>query len=215
MQFFFLFFSYFRFQEIVPLNAGNVLVIEDNEPALKWLTLISQALNRPSDEIRDDDNNCSTSESNINSKETRHHSGVLFFQRPSLKVLSKNFAVDNGLVKSCNCYSESVWQRRRLTIREVIQGPDSIDDDDTTYSMGHFPHPNQLNYCLVKSKQMVGLFLSVWVRSELVPHVGHVRVSTVGRGIMGCLGNKVRNNTVVLFIEIYTISYKRKITELS
>ncbi|RWR93018.1 type I inositol polyphosphate 5-phosphatase 5 [Cinnamomum micranthum f. kanehirae] len=145
------------FQEIVPLNAGNVLVIEDNEPALKWLTLISQALNRPSDEIRDDDNTCSTSESNINSKETRHHSGVLFFQRPSLKVLSKNFAVDNGLVKSCNCYSESVWQRRR-TIREVIQGPDSIDDDDTT--------------------------------SELVPHVGHVRVSTVGRGIMGCLGNK-------------------------
>ncbi|XP_075645377.1 type I inositol polyphosphate 5-phosphatase 5-like [Castanea sativa] len=25
------------FQEIVPLNAGNVLVVEDNEPAAKWL----------------------------------------------------------------------------------------------------------------------------------------------------------------------------------
>ncbi|KAL6642184.1 hypothetical protein ACP70R_020365 [Stipagrostis hirtigluma subsp. patula] len=36
------------FQEVVPLNAGNVLVIEDNEPAARWLALINQALNRPS-----------------------------------------------------------------------------------------------------------------------------------------------------------------------
>ncbi|VAI04117.1 unnamed protein product [Triticum turgidum subsp. durum] len=36
------------FQEVVPLNAGNVLVIEDNEPASRWLALINQALNRTS-----------------------------------------------------------------------------------------------------------------------------------------------------------------------
>ncbi|XP_039009701.1 type I inositol polyphosphate 5-phosphatase 5-like [Hibiscus syriacus] len=34
------------FQEIVPLNAGNVLVIEDNEPAAKWLVLTNQVLNK-------------------------------------------------------------------------------------------------------------------------------------------------------------------------
>ncbi|KAL5223422.1 hypothetical protein ABZP36_028135 [Zizania latifolia] len=34
------------FQEVVSLNAGNVLVIEDNEPAARWLTLVDQALNR-------------------------------------------------------------------------------------------------------------------------------------------------------------------------
>ncbi|XXG54329.1 hypothetical protein AAC387_Pa03g2239 [Persea americana] len=34
------------FQEIVPLNAGNVLVIEDNEPAAKWLSLINRAVNK-------------------------------------------------------------------------------------------------------------------------------------------------------------------------
>ncbi|TVU27187.1 hypothetical protein EJB05_29780 [Eragrostis curvula] len=45
-------------------------------------------------------------------------------------------------------------------------------------------------YCLVACKQMVGLFATVWVRRELVPHVGHVRFSCVGRGIMGRLGNK-------------------------
>jgi hypothetical protein len=46
-------------------------------------------------------------------------------------------------------------------------------------------------YCLVACKQMVGLFATVWVRRGLVPHVGHVRFSCVGRGIMGYLGNKV------------------------
>ncbi|XXG85820.1 hypothetical protein AAC387_Pa11g0836 [Persea americana] len=34
------------FQEIVPLNAGNVPVIEDNEPAAKWLSLVNRALNK-------------------------------------------------------------------------------------------------------------------------------------------------------------------------
>ncbi|RWW83099.1 hypothetical protein BHE74_00008421 [Ensete ventricosum] len=34
-----------RFQEIVPLNAGNVLGAEDNLPAKKWLSLIRKTLN--------------------------------------------------------------------------------------------------------------------------------------------------------------------------
>jgi hypothetical protein len=49
-------------------------------------------------------------------------------------------------------------------------------------------------YCLVACKQMVGLFATVWVRRGLVPHVGHVRFSCVGRGIMGYLGNKVSSS---------------------
>ncbi|KAL5216827.1 hypothetical protein ABZP36_008228 [Zizania latifolia] len=36
------------FQEVVPLNAGNVLVMEDNVPAARWLALVDQALNRRS-----------------------------------------------------------------------------------------------------------------------------------------------------------------------
>jgi hypothetical protein len=47
-----------------------------------------------------------------------------------------------------------------------------------------------MSYCLIGSKQMVGLFLSVWVKRELVEHIGHLRVDCVGRGIMGWLGNK-------------------------
>lgn len=46
-------------------------------------------------------------------------------------------------------------------------------------------------YTLVASKQMVGIFLMVWVRSELDEHIQNVKVSCVGRGFMGYLGNKV------------------------
>lgn len=43
----------------------------------------------------------------------------------------------------------------------------------------------------VTSKQMVGIFISVWVRGDLHPYVRNPNVSCVGCGIMGCLGNKV------------------------
>ncbi|KAJ6312841.1 hypothetical protein OIU77_014382 [Salix suchowensis] len=43
--------------------------------------------------------------------------------------------------------------------------------------------------CVI-SKQMVGILISVWVRSDLRPYVRHPRASCVGCGIMGYLGNK-------------------------
>ena len=39
---------------------------------------------------------------------------------------------------------------------------------------------------------MVGIFLTVWVRSEIRADVRNLKVSCVGRGLMGYLGNKVR-----------------------
>jgi hypothetical protein len=35
----------FRFQEIVPLNAGNVLGTEDNGPARRWVAMVRRTLN--------------------------------------------------------------------------------------------------------------------------------------------------------------------------
>ncbi|KAG8049676.1 hypothetical protein GUJ93_ZPchr0009g961 [Zizania palustris] len=42
----------------------------------------------------------------------------------------------------------------------------------------------------IMSKQMVGIFTSVWVRTNLRPYIHHLNVSCVGSGIMGYLGNK-------------------------
>ncbi|KAM0964366.1 hypothetical protein ACFX13_020791 [Malus domestica] len=44
-------------------------------------------------------------------------------------------------------------------------------------------------YCIV-SKQMVGILVSIWIRSNLRPFIRNPSVSCVGCGIMGCLGNK-------------------------
>ncbi|KAF7802910.1 type I inositol polyphosphate 5-phosphatase 4-like isoform X1 [Senna tora] len=47
-------------------------------------------------------------------------------------------------------------------------------------------------YSLVASKQMVGIFISVWVKQELQSkcRVSNVKVCSVACGIMGYLGNK-------------------------
>ncbi|XP_054802647.1 type IV inositol polyphosphate 5-phosphatase 6-like [Prosopis cineraria] len=47
-------------------------------------------------------------------------------------------------------------------------------------------------YTLLASKKMVGIFISVWIRQELLRkyHVSNVKVCSVACGIMGCLGNK-------------------------
>ncbi|KAF8715691.1 hypothetical protein HU200_026633 [Digitaria exilis] len=45
-------------------------------------------------------------------------------------------------------------------------------------------------YVRIISKQMVGIFLSIWVRRSLRKHIQNLRVSTVGVGAMGYMGNK-------------------------
>jgi len=46
-------------------------------------------------------------------------------------------------------------------------------------------------YVRIVSKQMVGIFITVWVRRSLRKHIHNLKVSTVGVGIMGYIGNKV------------------------
>ncbi|KAL0700369.1 hypothetical protein Bca4012_056491 [Brassica carinata] len=45
-------------------------------------------------------------------------------------------------------------------------------------------------YVRIVSKQMVGVFLTIWVRRSLRKHISNLSVSTVGVGIMGYIGNK-------------------------
>lgn len=201
----------FSFQEIVPLSAGNILAIEDCEPAAKWLALISQALNKPRHDSffspSDLGPGSKVSNSNI-SKDSKSSSNLHFFHiKPSLKVISRNFGADSSLLKNCNC-SVDLNPRERRGLRKHSE-PRRKSYSRTTessrycivdefysvvqrHSSPSSPSPTQMmSYCLIESKQMVGIFLSVWARKELVPHIGHLRVSSVGRGIMGCLGNKV------------------------
>lgn len=56
------------------------------------------------------------------------------------------------------------------------------------------------HYVRIVSKQMVGIFLTVWVRSSLRRHIQNVKVSTVGVGVMGYIGNKVSSHVLVVYL---------------
>ena len=152
---FYLFLDFFnlRFQEIVPLNAGNVLGAEDSGPAAKWLSLIRQALN-------------------VNRNE------------PELP----QYYVD-----------ATKADKPRFSFSDLLSLEDEVEKEYSQTFLNQNPYSNsngkqqqQHHYCLAASKQMVGIFLCVWVRADLQRHISNLRVSCVGRGIMGYLGNKVR-----------------------
>ncbi|XAR48320.1 hypothetical protein NMG60_11031091 [Bertholletia excelsa] len=177
------------FQEIVPLNAGNVLVIEDNGPGAKWLSLISQSLNKDPRGVRQ--------------KAATGMVASLFFQRNSLKAANKAFRiVKKRRLKSCNCSyvlerknsKDSCFKCPQGNISEDDlssdddEGPDSFVNSEVNVTASS--RTDEVRFGLIASKQMVGIFVTIWARKELVQHIAHLRTSYVGRGIMGCLGNK-------------------------
>ncbi|KAE8727278.1 Type I inositol 1,4,5-trisphosphate 5-phosphatase CVP2 [Hibiscus syriacus] len=156
------------FQEIVPLNAGNVLGAEDNSPAAQWLSLIRQALNT---------------------------------NRSDLELAQ----CYNVMSPSSHQLEQQVTVKPRISCSDFLSMEDEIMKDDFERSMNlnsslseeglpsltcMSSSPNQRRFCLAASKQMVGLFLCVWVRADLYQHISNLKVSCVGRGIMGYLGNK-------------------------
>lgn len=55
------------------------------------------------------------------------------------------------------------------------------------------------NFVRIISKQMVGIYLSVWVQRGLRRHIQNLRVSTVGVGAMGYIGNKASAKLDLIF----------------
>ncbi|KAF3334013.1 type I inositol 1,4,5-trisphosphate 5-phosphatase CVP2-like protein [Carex littledalei] len=150
------------FQEIVPLNAGNVLGTEDKGPANKWLHLIRQCLNASSSP-----NNPRVTPNNTNAHDKPRVSfSDLLAVESEIEPVRWSTSTNNS-ISSSSCSSE-----------EELAGSGS----GSTCQGGR--------YVFVASKQMVGVFLCVWVREELMRHITSVKVSCVGRGIMGYMGNK-------------------------
>lgn len=189
------------FQEIVPLNAGNVLVLEDNEPAAKWLVLINRALNRYPDDSAVNNGSDPKSTSARGFKLATQTSTSLFFPKPSLKTISKVFRTESRRrLKTCNCtsemerkcYKDACFRFQKPYPGEVELSSDE-DENPSEFELPEFSstsNTSHMKYGLVASRQMVGIFVTIWARKELVHHVAHLRVCSVSRGIMGCLGNK-------------------------
>ncbi|KAF0892119.1 hypothetical protein E2562_013494 [Oryza meyeriana var. granulata] len=210
------------FQEIVPLNAGNVLVIEDNEPAARWLVLINQALNRPAETDANVfqhepspsvDSTASRASSSLDasfSDIAKTSSSSTIFQKSYLKSIRKSFMpVQRKRLKACNCpvemakssYRDACFGCPKAYAYEIDSSEEDEQEEKKEKSRDSSGSAHgevisapttrdQLKYNLIACKQMVGIFVTVWVKKELVQHIGHLRTSCIGRGILGCLGNK-------------------------
>ncbi|KAK6782975.1 hypothetical protein RDI58_020771 [Solanum bulbocastanum] len=83
----------------------------------------------------------------------------------------------------------------------LSDGPDQFFDEENDM-FDEFPEVKEENslldhtvksrpmYVRIVSKQMVGIYVSVWVRRRLRRHINNLQVSAVGIGLMGYMGNK-------------------------
>ncbi|KAM7255976.1 hypothetical protein ACFE04_011717 [Oxalis oulophora] len=265
------------FQEVVPLNAGNVLGAEDNGPAEKWHSLIRKTLNNLPG-TSGSSSACYTPspipeplvESDADFEGSSRQKNSSFFHRRSFQTtsaswrendpyvsksqLDRRFSVcDRAILghrpsdydgshrwgrrpsdfsrpsdydgshrwgqrpsdysRPSDCYRPSDYSRPSVSSRPSDFSRWGSSDDDNgigdspstvLYSpmscngsyggptpMEHgYKMPGHSKYCLVASKQMVGIFLTIWVKSDLRDHVKNMKVSCIGRGLMGYLGNK-------------------------
>ncbi|PKA62765.1 Type I inositol 1,4,5-trisphosphate 5-phosphatase CVP2 [Apostasia shenzhenica] len=83
------------------------------------------------------------------------------------------------------------WNSLTRTTLNKYSMTKSKDDKPKVHPMkGGEENCSRERFGCIISKQMVGIFVSVWVRDELQPFIHHQSVSCVGCGIMGCFGNK-------------------------
>ncbi|CAK9180698.1 unnamed protein product [Ilex paraguariensis] len=158
------------FQEIVPLNAGNVLGAEDNGPAAKWLTLIQRALN-------------------INTNDPQFPHYLTNATNSELEQSPPASSTQNDCSEEVELNQESSFEPS-LSSNSNSNSSEEGSPSAPCRSMKLASPKQQHQFCLAASKQMVGIFLSVWVRSDFNRYISNLKVSRVGRGLMGFLGNK-------------------------
>lgn len=274
------------FQEVVPLNAGNVLGAEDGRPIPKWEEIIRRTLNKsapsvtkyksyscPSspvlrtssavdafadlgivpevDILRDDRDGLTDGDSlereDINAvfrTGKKFHLdriyGINSVNKLDWPEQSLDAPPDNSRSKmalrrvfsssarmginwmenpvSYNCQDLEfggglkrvhhssgdlglIWMKNEEQLEVVDSFPDdstmsdraddtSMDQEENLCGSDQENRKTRAKYVRIVSKQMVGIYVSVWVRRRLRKHINNLKVSPVGVGLMGYMGNK-------------------------
>ncbi|EFJ26342.1 hypothetical protein SELMODRAFT_97137 [Selaginella moellendorffii] len=182
------------FQEVVPLNAGNVLGGEHEGAAtIKWDNLISRALNR--------------SKSPILPPAASHHRRSISVDRVNLALVADQPIT---LPPAAAAPPSSSWKSKRRSSkkRNMVVMPTNGDgwfatalsDEDEAA----LPSQQGTRYLRIASKQMVGIFISVWARAGIQPAIRNIKVSCVGCGLMGYLGNK---GSIAVSLSVHETSF--------
>lgn len=96
-----------------------------------------------------------------------------------------------------------LWKEQRVMPEKVIDTLDDLSDNDMLsdeedddfselpYNKDNGTVKSHRKYVRIVSKQMVGIYVSIWVQRRLRRHINNLKVSPVGIGLMGYMGNKV------------------------
>ncbi|KAJ9556071.1 hypothetical protein OSB04_010685 [Centaurea solstitialis] len=222
------------FQEVVPLNAGNVLGAETRTPICKWEAIIRKSLNKslePTTLPKSYTVPTSPLSHNIpnpKSEETNPMIGIKRFDdldwpeyaldvkhngKNLRRVLSNSDRVRNdwftnpvdsrvgdlgGLRRARHSLGDlgSPWTTAQPERTNVVGSlydvsEQVVEEDDVEHENASAENGGKsCRYVRIMSKQMVGIYISIWVRKRLRRHINNVKVSTVGIGLLHYMGNK-------------------------
>lgn len=171
----------------MPLNASNVLSVEDEGPAARWEAKIRESLNKPRS-VSSLESSTSVPLSPHRHSEVDDDHDVVVTDVPEVSDVDKLIAELSGSSPGSQGTKLLRSAKDDLAWTTALAAPQRESPPRGVGPM----------YSRVASKQMVGLFITVWIRSHLWHHVHNVQVSTVGCGLMNHLGNKVtRSHTPV------------------
>ncbi|GER54749.1 type I inositol polyphosphate 5-phosphatase [Striga asiatica] len=184
------------FQEIVPLNAGNILGSEDNGPAKKWLSLIKRTLNNNSTQHTPSPVPDPVAEWNADFEGSSRHKASTFMHRRSFQTphhccsennearLERRLSVCDRVIfgqRQSYCRPSDCSSSHRPSDYSSSRRPSDYSPEDSPSAMLHLENgfvgsTDWSEYSLVARKQMVGVFLTVWVRGELREHVRNIKL---------------------------------------
>ncbi|KMZ55998.1 Type I inositol-1,4,5-trisphosphate 5-phosphatase [Zostera marina] len=249
-------------QEIVPLNAGNVLGAEDYRPVPRWESIIRRTLNRtqpilqpklkyhsdpPSpSSFKESEHVFSVEDELLSESDTSEGEQISSDEKIEQKVVSKRLdrlcqfnSKRYELVSDTPGVEPKIMISRTLNSSEIIglSWPEKPLDmsyqqssrsfksvksfrthttpaasDEATEENHILFRRKRSGFVKVISKQMVGIFISVWVRRSLRKNVGSLKISTVGVGVMGYIGNK---GSISISMSIYQTMFCFICTHLS
>lgn len=116
----------------------------------------------------------------------------LSWPEPPLHLVSQRVLEKPSSFKSIKSFKASksfkTYNSFKSTMNEVPLGIALLGEIDLEALLNR---KRRSSYVRIVSKQMVGIFITIWVRRSLRKHIHNLKVSTVGVGAMGYIGNKV------------------------
>ncbi|KAL7176113.1 hypothetical protein ACSBR2_029642 [Camellia fascicularis] len=142
--------------------------------------------------------NTEASFSQCNRKLTKTLSGTerigLSWPEPPLDLLAKHVLDRPNSFKSIKSFKASKSFGTYNSFKLPGTGDDRVQSDTALLAEldieSLMDRKRRSPFVRIVSKQMVGIFVTIWVRRSLRRHIQNLKVSTVGVGVMGYIGNK-------------------------